>query len=391
MTELWDPFEPANIDDPFPAYRTLRDHHPVYHNVQRDFWALSRHADVISVAQDWQRFTNRGGVDLDGTSTAFFGGPVTPLETDPPLHSHLRKVLRGWLTPKRFNSLEPTIRSHMAKKIAELTDEEEFDICRRLCWPLPLSLMIGLLGFDADTGELAEHLIVKAFERQPGTEQISAESISAGHDLRELLATEIEKRRRGTPREDEFLTVAAQATVDGVPSTLDISIGIAFLVWSAGLETTEALLTNLFYHLGRNPGARQQAASNSALAPQVVEEVLRFDSPIQNLMRITTTSVQLHDVTIPDGARVALLFGSANRDDRVIVNPDALIFDRQRAHHLAFGAGVHSCIGAPLARLEARVVAEMVLPALGSYEIVAGNRIVKQNIRGFNSLTVRRT
>jgi cytochrome P450 len=386
-TELWDPFETEHIEDPYPAYRRLRDEFPVYHNSTRDFWAVTRHADCMDVAQNWELFSNKGGVDLDATTATFIGEGDT-LEADPPHHGQLRGLLGSWLDAKRFRSMAPLMRDHIGERLEILRDQPSFDVASELCWTLPRAVMEALMGFSPEVTKVADELVIQAFHRDSGSDKISPESKAAGFELRDLLRGLLEERRRAP--KDDFLSIAANGRIDGKPVTEEAAVGMSFLVWSAGLETTASLLSNIFYYLGRDPAARAKVVENPKLAPRVVEEVLRFDGPIQNIMRTTTKPLTLHGVDVPADARIVMVFGSANRDERVFDDPDTLSFDRPGGGHLAFGEGIHACIGAPAARLEARLVTELFIPELGDYEIGSYERIVKQNVRGFSALTLNR-
>ena len=388
MAQVWDPFDEQHISDPFPIYRRLRDEFPLYRNDERDFYALTRYDDVVAANANWRTFSSAEGVDLDNTGSLLFGAGNF-VEEDPPLHDQLRAVIRHHLTPKLISSLEPEIVEKVQRLVADLTEHAEVDLATELCLALPLSVVGELLGLERDLQDWIYERFLKMFYRESGRVDLPDAALAAAREVRATLATELHKRRAQPA--DDLLTVIATGEVDGRALTDDEQLGMSTLIVGAGISTTKNLLTNVLWHMANDERVRNDVVRLSPDGMRnAVEEFLRFDSPIQNSTRVTTEQFEAHGVTVPKGARVTLVYGSANRDDRRYPYPDHIQLNRNVGRHMAFGGGIHMCIGAPLARLEARVVLEHGLPRLPRFEL-AGTpvRSLKMNERGFESLPVR--
>jgi cytochrome P450 len=380
---VWDPFDLVDIEDPYPSYRLLRDEHPVYFNPERNFWAISRYDDVDAVVPNFSVFSHRDGIDLDGTASTMGDGNL--LEADPPKHTALRKFARSYITPKRFLSLEPLVRKLLDDAAERLESVPEFDAVTELCWPLPRVIASSLLGLTDEQTRIADHLIREALHREAGRVDLSEAAVQAALTLRDYFL-EIVRERRQSPGED-FISAVAVGSIEGVPISDEQALGMLMLVWTAGLETTAGMLSTIFYHLGNNPAARADLLANTDLIPNAFEEFLRFDGSIQNVARTTMEDFTLHGVTIPQGSRVTLVYGAANRDERHFNEPDKLDFRRKIGRHFGFSQGLHACIGAPSARMIGRLVMTDFLPRLGEYGVGQRQvRYVKQNLRGFETL-----
>jgi cytochrome P450 len=389
VAQVWDPFLPATIDDPYPLYEELRKSHPVYHNSHRDLWAISRFDDILAVNADWQNFSSADGIDVDGTGLAFAPGRHgNVVETDPPLHGPLRRVLRDYLTPKWFRGLEGSVRVKVQSFAPSLL-EDEYDIAERLCSPLPLSVICDLLGVDEEDGFIVGDCVGKMFYRAPGVGGVPESAVAAVGEIHSLLERYL--RRRLTSPADDALTVIAHGRVDDRALTLEEQLGMSVLILAAGIRTARNLLTNIFWYLGTRPDLRRQLVADPTLSSAAVEEFLRFDAPGQLACRVTTAPVEIQGVQIPEHATVAMLYGSANRDEQRYEQPNTLDVGRKVERHFSFGAGIHSCIGAPLARLEAKVVLEEIVPLMGDFHIGPHPvRSYKPDERGFEKLPIQR-
>ncbi len=360
----YDPLRP--LDDPFPLYTILRDQHPVYHNAERGIWALSRFADVQQASRDWQTFSSAQGVDLDDTASALFL-PGSMVDADPPLHDRLRAILQPHVRPTEIKAvLGPRVRHTTVTLLDALEGRRTADLAQELAFPLPAAITCGWLGFPT-----ADHPQLMAWfdqmvRRTPGATTIPA----AAHAARTALAAYLEHamaQRRGAGRED-LLSAIVRAEQEGRLTRAE-AIGQCIHLFFAGINTTVGLLGSAIHLLGRDLELRRRLAAEPQHIPAAVEEVLRVEAPIQWLVRHTTRPVVLHDQMIPADARVLLLWGAANRDERVWPHPDEVDLARAPQRHLAFGEGLHHCLGAPLARLEAQIALEELLARFPTYEV----------------------
>jgi cytochrome P450 len=361
-------YDPLDLEgDPYPAYRRLRVAAPVYAGVTHGvpFWAVSRFDDVQAVARDWETFSSGEGNDLDDTGL-LFGAHGELTSADPPLHTRLRAAVKNEFGTRAVRiRLEQTVRETTRTLLAELRGRDLVDVARDLAYPLPATVMCGWLGLPArDHGRLARWH-ARMVERAPGRVGLTAEGVRAGDEMRAYLR---EALRRPSSRDgDALLSVLADAKAAG-SLTEDEAVGGAMLLFVAGISTTSALISNSLLHLHRFGDQLRLLRRDPELIPQAIEELLRFDAPFQWFTRVAACDTEIRGVPIPAGGRVVLVWGSANRDERRWPQPDELIVSRERQRHVAFGEGIHHCLGAPLARMEARIVLEHILPILADYQ-----------------------
>lgn len=380
----FDPFSLECMEDPYPTYRALLEEAPVYHNATRRFWALSRFADVQDSARDWETFSNRGGVDLSGSVSLVGDGGF--LGMDPPRHDELRRIVRDRFTPKSILGLERQIRDHVGGITARLVDCGRADLASELARPLPLRTICALLGFPAkDDGKLGRWFDAMV-RRVPGTSEIPAEARSAAEAMRAYLDEAAESRSRDLG-EDVFSALVAAEHSGAL--TRQERTGICVLLFLAGISTAAGLVSTGLYLLTTHPRQRAGLVRHPARIPGAVEELTRYVSPVQALARTTTRRVELHGSSIPEGARVLLVYGAANRDPRRFPCSDDLELERERSRHLGFGEGIHFCLGAPLARLQMRVVLEALLPSIPDFELAGPVKwMTTPGDRGLDSLPV---
>jgi len=383
------PYSYAFHEDPYPLYRRLREEAPVYRNEAAGFFALSRHADVLAAFRDPRRFSNREGVSIDPAAR----GPAARAGTsflamDPPEHTRFRSLVARGFTPRRVAELEPRIREIATGHLDALVGSGRFDAIGDFAGRLPMDVISEMLGVDpADRAELrlwADTLV----HREEGLFDVPAEGVRAFGRIRsyfkELLA---ERRRR--PGDDLLSALLDPDDEDQALSEGDL-LSFCNLMIVAGNETTTKLLGNALYWLWRHPAGRSLVAADPDRIPGWIEETLRYDASTQALMRVTLEDVEVRGVTIPAGERVLLLVGSANRDPEVFERPDAYDIRRDGAEMLSFGKGTHFCMGAALARLEARVALEEWWRRFPGYEVDAAGavRVHSVNVRGFAALPI---
>jgi cytochrome P450 len=380
----WDPFGHSSIDDPFSTYRELREQCPVYHNAARRVWALTRFADVQAAARDWRTFSNAAGVDLDDTTEVF--GPGNFIDTDPRRHDELRGLVRHPFAPRAVAQLERKVRARAQELVAGLRETGGGDVPSRLAWPLAVGTICDVVGFPLDDIDCIQSWVAGAIHRVPGEGRAPASAHRAVEEMHDYFA-ELANTRRRRPRED-LLSVIATERVAGAPLSDEIA-GLCTLLMVAGTETTFSLIGNMFWLLGHDPGLSEELAADPATIPAALEEILRCESPVQYLGRITTCDVEVSETTIPAGERVALIFAAANRDERRWENAEKLDIHRAPQRNFAFGEGIHHCLGAPLARLEGRLVLEEVVRSLPEFELSGpALRTETYTTRGFESLPI---
>ena len=365
MSLAFDPFVETSAPDPHPVYRALRDRAPLYRNEERGLWVLSRHADVRGAILDAATYSSAQGVVPSG----FVPEKPILISSDPPYHTRLRKAVQRALTPRRVAELEPRIRGFARHLLDALPFGEEVDLVAGYTQPLPMFVMSELLGVPMQDRPIFRRWADAVVH----TNQGSSSAIETAQ--RELYAyfAGVVAARRAKPRED-LMSLLLSPTEEGERLSPDEILGFCFLLLLAGIETTTAGLGNAAYLLDRERGARALLLEDPARIPSAIEEALRWDSPVQGLTRTLARDVELHGRRLAKGERVHLLFAAANRDERAFPEPDRFDPAREPNPHLAFGFGVHFCLGASLARLELRIGLEELLARAPRYE-VAGEKL----------------
>lgn len=382
----YDPYSAAMHADPFSTYARLRAEAPLYRNEERGFWALSRYDDVSAASRDWQTFSYAHGNDIDHTGEVF--GPGNFLDADPPRHTVLRNVVRKAFVPKDLTSrmLAP-VTARTDELLDRLLEQRTLDFADDFAWALPLSSACALLGIASEDEAALRPLASASSVREVDVTVVPLPAREAFGAIEQHLA-ELIAARRGVPVLD-LLGEIANATIDDEPLSDEVATGIALVLFVASIETTASLLANAVRLLAEHPDQRAALARDPAMIPAAIEEVLRFQSPLQVFSRMTTREVEMHGQLVPAASRVFVIYGSANRDERRFENPEVFDVARPPKRHLAFGDGIHHCLGAPLARLEARVALEALLSRAPEYELAGpGERLCNHGIRGWVSLPI---
>jgi cytochrome P450 len=384
---VYNPYAYEIHEDPYPTYERLREEAPLYRNDEMGFWALSRHADVLEGFRDFERFSNAHGVSLDPAAS----GPhahktMSFLAMDPPMHGRMRGLVSRGFTPRRVAELEPRIRRIARDYIADIVERGGgVDFIADFAGRLPMDVISEMMGVPVADREELRRLSDLLVHREPGVHDVPPEGVAAALELVVYYADML-AQRKARPTEDLTSALLA-AEIDGDRLTDDEITGFLFLMVVAGNETTTKLLANAWYWAWRNPDERSKVFEDPSYIPMWVEETLRYDTSSQMLARVTTTDVELHGRVIPAGDRVVLLAGSANRDPRVFSDPDRYDLDRPEPlpQLASFGFGRHFCMGASLARLEARVALEELVRAFATYDIDPSGieRVHSVNVRGF--------
>jgi cytochrome P450 len=384
------PYAYAFHEDPYPIYARLRAEAPVYHDAKDGFWALSRYEDVLAAFKNPRAFSNIRGVSIDPSARR--GGAragMSFLAMDPPEHTRFRALVSRGFTPRRVAALEPRIREIAVAHLDALAGAGGFDVIADFAGKLPMDVISEMLGVpEADRARLrvqADLLV----HREEGSLDLPPEGVAAFIAIRSYFQRHLAALRERPG--DDLLSALLGLDEGGFKPTDDDLLSFCNLMIVAGNETTTKLLGNALYWLWRNPEERALVASDPSLIPQWIEETLRYDNSTQMLMRTTLEDVRVRDVVIPAGENVLLLVGSANRDAAVFERPDAYDVRRDTAAMLSFGRGTHFCLGASLARLEARVAFEEWWRRFPGYEVRPEGirRVHSVNVRGFAALPVK--
>ena len=336
---------------------------------------LSRYADVQSAARAHATFTSARGTDLFDYSL----GPGDFLDLDPPRHDELRRIARPAFLQSKLTSLHGQVRQAVDELVTNLVERGGGDFARDFAQRLPLRIMCELFGVPASDRPLIDAWFDRMAAKPPGEAQIYDEETRAGEELEAYVLAAVSERRNSATA--DLFGVLAQAHHDGRITDAEIG-GMARLLLVAGVHTTSTLLSHALLLLEDRPEDRARLATVPESGPAAIEELLRFTSPVQWLGRLAAVDTVVERVPIPAGARVVLLWASANRDPRRFPAPDTLHLARDPGHHLAFGEGIHFCIGAPLARLEARVALETLFQRIERYECGPATPLYTHNERG---------
>jgi cytochrome P450 len=382
---VYDPFSFEMHEDPYPVYAWMREHAPVYRNDERDFWALSRHADVLAALRDSARFSSRNGISLEPSlwgpqayKTSFF------LAMDPPEHTAMRGLVRHAFTPGRVAVLKTRIRELARARLAPLLHQPRFDFAADFAAALPNDVMCELTGIPAADWDQIRAGNDQLNPHEDGSDDRSTAQVAAALRLAEYYVGLIAELRRHPG--DDMTSALIEAQVDGARLTDRQIVAFLFLLISATNESTGKLLGNAWYHGWRLPEV--QLAGLDGRAGDWTDETLRYDSSSQMMARTLTEETVIHGTRMPEGARVALLPASANRDRRVFPDPDRFDLDRHTSQLISFGHGPHFCLGAVLARMEIRIALEEIGTEVSGYEIdMAGAvRVHSPHQRGFLAL-----
>lgn len=375
--------------DPYPAYRELRENTPVVWNDVTNFWALTKYEDIRYVSGHPQLFTSTKGItipDPDQPNPVQEGNLIF---TDPPRHRQLRKLINAGFTRRQVSLLEPKIRSIVTGIVDNIDPSREYEFAEEIAAPLPTRLIAEMLGAPPEDWEQFRAWSDAAVGRNDP--DIEMDNMVALASLFEYFTKLIEDRRSGRVNGDDLLSILAAAEVDGERLTDEDLLNFSFLLLVAGNETTRNLIALGTKTLLDHPDQFALLRSKPELLPIAVEEMLRYTSPVAHMAREATQDVEIRGQRIAAGETVVMLYGAANRDEEVF-GPTSEEFDitRNPNPHIAFGAGEHACLGAQLARLEARVMFEVLLGTYPSIELTGDvTRLRDTMVPGVKKMPVR--
>jgi cytochrome P450 len=387
----FDPFSNVFFNDPYPTYRRLRDEAPVYYNAQYGFYALSRHEDVAEAYKNHEVFSSSRGVDLQMITS---GEPPPPLiiMMDPPDHNRMRVLVSRVFTPRAIGNMEPMVRE-VVTSFLDKAGSESFDVVADFSALFPVEIITRMLGVPEEHRQNIRIWLDKSLHREEGQIGISEEGMAAAIESG-LVYYNLIQAKRENPGDDMIsrLIAAEIEHPDGTTTQLDdVEIaGFASLLGGAGAETVTKLIGNAAVLFADNPDQWQKVLEDPANIPAAVEEILRFHPPAQYVGRYTLKDITLHGVTIPADSPVLLINGSASRDERAYDEPDRFDIDREQGQNIGFGYGVHSCLGAALARMESRIAIELLRERMPRFALHRDGlrRVNMTNVAGYSHVPV---
>jgi cytochrome P450 len=381
-------FNPSSYElheDPFPFYRRMQEESPLYHNPKIGFWALTRFDDVLAGLADWEGLSSAKGTLIEQIQSGK-PPPDMMIFNDPPRHEQLRRLIGRSFTPRRVAELEQQIREMCATWLDPLVSEGRGEVVADLAGRLPSAVISTLLGVPVEDHPRLKSLSDRLLHREDGSLTMPEDGIAAGAELA-VFFSELAASRRAVP-DDGLISALVHTELvgrDGETQRLtdEEIVFFCLLLGVAGNETTAKMIATGTVVLDLFPGERARLVADPGLWPRAVEEILRFDPPSHYQGRVATRPLTFYEEEIPKGSIVVLVNGAANRDPRAFDDPDRFIVDRPIDRQLAFGHGIHFCLGAPLARLETRVALQELLSRFPNFEVD------REGVERFHSTNVR--
>ena len=388
----FNPWDPAFRANPYPHYRPLLAGPPRILDLFGPTAMVTRFADVTAVLRDHAHFSSvRPRDPSEPPNEGPFAGARTMLFSDPPMHTRLRRLVSRDFTPRRIREMEPRIREIAKQLIDAASRKGEFEVMS-IANALPVMVIAEMLGVPPDHYEQFKHwsdTVVSGDNTLPGT-PLPDEFHAATKALRDYFAEEIERRRKqpGT----DLVSALVAAHDDAEAMTADELLAFVLLLLLAGNETTTNLIGNGMLALGRNPEQMDLLRQHPEMMPRAIEEILRYDGPVQSTIRFTTENVNLGGTELPANLGCFIIVAAANRDPAQFADPDRFDISREPRDHVALGEGIHFCIGAPLARMEGAIAIGAMLERFPRLRLKNPNAEVVYKgsyfLRGLNSLSM---
>lgn len=391
---VFNPVSQDYFDNPYEIYRRMRDEAPIYYDEEQDFYALTRHADVAAALKDHDSFSSTRGCDLAMVRS---GEPPqrSIIFMDPPDHRHMRSLLNKAFTPRAIQAQRETIVELVEHYLSQV-NPDGFDVVQDFSGPFPVEVITRMAGVPEEFRQQVRHWIDISLERDPGQIELSEKNMQANIDSGMYYYSLVQNRREN-PQDDMISRLIAAEIPDenGVKRKLDdIEItGFCALLGGAGAETVTKLVGSAVVEFARHPEQWQMLLDDRSRIPDAVEELLRYVGPVQYNVRYTLKDAELPNGTVPAHKPVFLMKAAANRDSRAFDNAETfdITRDRTQSQNLGLGYGIHSCLGAALARLETTIALEYLLDFMPRYEVdFAGlHRVTMQNVAGYHNVPVK--
>ena len=389
VAAYYDPYDVDINNDPYPAFRALRNEAPVYYNDVHDFWALSRFEDIDRALRDHQTFiSGRGGI-LELIKAGIEMPPGILIFEDPPTHTVHRRLLSRVFTPKRVAELEPKVREYCVQCLEPFVGEKEFDVIADLGAQVPMKTISMLLGIPEKDQEYIRDRVDANIRTEAGQPMEVSDDFVSG----EMFAEYIDWRAEHPS--DDLMTDLLQATFEDETGEVrslrrDEILTYVNVIAGAGNETTNRLIGWAGKTLAAHPDQRRELVEDHSLIPNAIEELLRFEGPAPHVGRYVAKDVEIDGVTVPAGSAILLLLGSGNRDERRWADADRFDIHRDVGQILAFGYGIHFCLGAALARMEGRVALEELLRRFPEWQVQEDRAHLSptSTVRGWETLPV---
>jgi cytochrome P450 len=362
MAFRFDPYSPETDGNPFPAYKVLRDEHPCFWSEEAGMWVLSRYDDVLRALGDWKTYSSAKGNLID----EFPGRAGSTLgSSDPPRHDRLRGLIQSAMTKRALDHILEPARASVAAHLAEIAEGDSFDFVNDFGSKVTVDLLFYLFNMPKDQADAVRDNAVLMVQTDAETRQKSPEHLAAFQWMANYAENLVQERKKNPG--DDLLSNFITAEIDG-EKLLDkeVQLTVTTLIM-AGIESLSGFMGMFALNLADYPEARRALVADPSLIPDAIEESLRFNTSAQRFKRCIQVDTELHGQTMKAGDFVMLAYGSANRDERMFSDPDTYDITRRPKRHLGFGGGVHSCLGAMLARVACQVVFEEFLKAVPEF------------------------
>jgi cytochrome P450 len=382
------------FDNPYEIYKRMRDEAPIYYDEEEDFYALTRHEDVAAALKDTDAFSSSRGCDL-GMVRSEEGPQKSIIFMDPPEHRHMRSLLNKAFTPRAIQSQHDTVQELVAHYLSKV-DPDNFDVVQDFSGPFPVEVITRMAGVPEEFRQQVRHWIDISLAREPGQIELSETNMQANIDSGIYYYGLVQERRENP--QDDMISRLIAAEVPGPDGEMrkldDIEItGFCALLGGAGAETVTKLVGSAVVEFAKHPDQWQLLLDDRSKVHDAVEELLRYVGPVQYNVRYTLKEAHLPSGTVPAHKPVFIMKAAANRDPRAYDRAEEfdITRDRTQSPHMGLGYGIHSCLGAALARLESVIAIEHLLDFMPRYEVDWDglHRVTMQNVAGYHNVPVR--